>query len=156
MTNIIIRGPLGIGKTTVAKDLAKKINARYISIDKILEKERLDKVDKKLGKIPLKNFISVNKIISKIKNKRLVVDGNCYYKEQIDDLIKRLKNCNVFTLKASVNVCISRNNGRKKVYSEGATRAVHNLVSCFDYGVSINTENKTKDEVVEEILKKLG
>jgi len=155
MKSIIIRGPLGIGKTTVAKTLANKINAKYVSIDKILEKEGLDKVDKKLGKIPLKNFISVNKIISKIKNKRLVVDGNCYYKEQIDDLIKRLKNCKVFTLKASIDVCINRNNGRKKVYSETAARAVHNLVSCFEYGVSINTENKTKDEVIEEIIKRI-
>ena len=154
MTNIIIRGPLGIGKTTVAKALAKKIKAKYVSIDKLLEKRKLDKVDKKLRKIPLKNFLLVNKIISNIKNKKLVVDGNFYYKQQIEDLIKRLKNCKVFTLKAPVDVCISRNKERKKVYSEIATRAVRNLVSEFDCGISINTENKTKNEVIEEIKRK--
>ena len=155
MIHIIIRGPLGIGKTTVAKALAKKLNSEYVSIDNLLEKNSLDKIDKKLGKIPLKNFILVNKIISNMNNKSLVVDGNFYYREQIEDLINRLKNCKVFTLKAPVDVCISRNKERKKVYSELATRAVHNLVSCFDYGISINTKNKTKNEVVNEITKRI-
>jgi shikimate kinase len=30
---VIIRGPLGVGKTTIAKRLAKQLNAKYISID---------------------------------------------------------------------------------------------------------------------------
>ena len=33
---IIIRGPLGSGKTTIAKEVARKLNAEYISIDSIV------------------------------------------------------------------------------------------------------------------------
>ena len=33
---ILIRGPLAVGKSTVAKLVAKKINAEYLSLDKIL------------------------------------------------------------------------------------------------------------------------
>ncbi len=33
---IIIRGPLGVGKTTVSKLLAKKIEATVIDFDKIM------------------------------------------------------------------------------------------------------------------------
>ncbi len=35
---IIIRGPLGVGKTTIAKLLADKIGAQYLSLDKIFKK----------------------------------------------------------------------------------------------------------------------
>jgi broad-specificity NMP kinase len=34
---IIIRGPLGVGKSTVAEKLAKEIGAELISIDRILD-----------------------------------------------------------------------------------------------------------------------
>ena len=155
MENIIIRGPLGIGKTTIAKALAEKLKAEYVSIDELLEKEGLDNVDKKIGKIPLKNFILVNDIIAKMNGDK-VIDGNLYYKEQVEDLVKRLGNCKVFTLKASVDVCINRDKSRKRVYGEGAARAVYNLVTAFGYGTLINTENKTKEDVVEDILEVLG
>ena len=33
---ILVRGPLGVGKTTVARKLAASLNAHYISIDSVL------------------------------------------------------------------------------------------------------------------------
>jgi len=39
---IIIRGPAGVGKTTIAKKLAKYLNADYASIDKIMKENKLD------------------------------------------------------------------------------------------------------------------
>ncbi len=64
---IIIRGPLSIGKSTISKKLGDILNADYISIDKILEENKLDNV---VGKgIPLENFIKGNNIvIPEIKN----------------------------------------------------------------------------------------
>ncbi len=38
---IIIRGPLGCGKSTIAKALSKKLNAKYFAIDKILEENNV-------------------------------------------------------------------------------------------------------------------
>ncbi|MDD4111129.1 MAG: (d)CMP kinase [Clostridia bacterium] len=38
---IIIRGPAGVGKTTIAKNLQDKLGADYISFDEILEKYKL-------------------------------------------------------------------------------------------------------------------
>ena len=35
--SIIIRGPLGVGKSTVAKAIAKKIGGAYISVDEVLD-----------------------------------------------------------------------------------------------------------------------
>lgn len=152
--NIIIRGPLGIGKTTIAKEVAKNLNAKYLSVDKLLEENNLDKVDKKIGKVPLNNFLKVNKIISRLKGD-LVIDGNFYYKKQIEDLIKKIGKIKVFTLKASLNECIRRDKSRKNQLGKKAAREVFNLVSKFDYGKIVDTENKTSEEVVKLILKEL-
>ena len=41
---IIIRGPAGVGKTTVARLLAKKLKLKHIQIDKLLKEKNLDKI----------------------------------------------------------------------------------------------------------------
>lgn len=92
---IIIRGSLGCGKSTIAKILTKKLNAKYVAIDRVLDKYNLTK-DKEQGYISQKSFIKANEIITP-KSKRtldsgvsVVFDGNFYWKSQIDDLLQRL------------------------------------------------------------------
>jgi shikimate kinase len=160
---IILRGPLGVGKSTIAKTLAEELDAEHFSIDLILEQEGLDKVDEKKGCIPLSNFIKANeKIIPKIKellflNKSAIIEGNFYHKEQIENLIKALEGekVHVFTLKTKLATCIKRDAGRKNGYGKEAAKAVYKFVSKFDYGKVIDTENKTEEEVVEEIKKEI-
>lgn len=156
---IIIRGPLGVGKTTIAKALAKKLNAEYLSVDRILEENGLDRED---NKFTPEDFIKANEIIlPKIKEdlaigKVVIFDGCFYMKEQIEHLEKSLPGkIYAFDLKAPVGVCIKRDNKRKRVYGEQAARGVHKLVSKFDYGINIKTDNKTSEQVTKEIIKKL-
>ena len=156
---IIIRGPLGIGKSTVSQRLAKKLKAKYVSIDIILEKTKLDKVGPEEECIPSKNFIKAQEsIISESKGllgkgKIVIFDACFYHKEQIDHLIKNLPFRNyVFTLKAPLKICIDRDEKRGKTLGKDATEAVHNLVSRFDYGIVIETENKTEEQTLKEIL----
>lgn len=153
---VIIRGPLGIGKTTIAKKIAKELNAKYISIDKVLEKNNLDREDNKF--VP-EDYIQADNIIlpeinSNIKiGKAVILDGCFYFLKQLKHLEKNIAfKIFVFTLKAPVEVCITRDKGRKRVYGEKNAREVFDLVSKFDYGVSINTENKSETEVVKEIM----
>jgi shikimate kinase len=156
---IIIRGPLGVGKSTIARKLADILKGEYISIDEVLEKHNLDKIDKKEGGIPAKNFIKGNEIVlpkvrEKLsKGKVVILDGCFYHKEQIEHFIQNLDaSYYVFTLKAPLDICIERDSKRKKVYGKEATIAVHNMVSRFDYGTVINTENKNVDQTADEIL----
>jgi hypothetical protein len=82
----------------------------------------------------------------------VVFDGNFYHLEQLEDLILRLpEGATVFTLKASLDTCVSRDRGRATSYGVGAAAAVHFLVSRFDYGVSIDTDGETAEQVVAEI-----
>jgi shikimate kinase len=157
---IIIRGPLGIGKSTIAKALAQLLKAEYISFDKVLKENGLDKEDNDF--IP-EDFIKANEIVlpkvkdSLEKDKIVVFDGNFYFKEQIEHLKENLPyKGHIFDLKAPIETCIERDSKRKRVYGEKATREVYELVAKFDYGIKINTDKKTEGEVTMEILSSLN
>jgi len=130
MYYIIIRGPLGCGKSTIAEKLSKILNAKYFAVDRILDKHDLTK-DKEAGYISQKSFIKANKIIAQEakrildSGKSVVFDGNFYWKSQIEDLIKRLDfQHHIFTLKAPLEVCIERDRQRRKTHGEDAARVV--------------------------------
>lgn len=158
MRSIIIRGPLGVGKSTAAKAVAEKIGGVYISVDEVLDHNGLDKAVEGEG-IPLGNFLKANEIIAaEVKHandqgKSVVIDGNFYHKEQVEQLAALLGNdVIVFTLKASVDTCIARDAARTKPYGEDAARAVHMFVSAFDYGTVIDTERQGIQETIQAII----
>lgn len=156
---VIIRGPLGVGKSTIAERMAKILDAEYVAVDKVLEKHGLDKVDAKAECIPAKNFIKANKILlpkikDKLKKGKIVIFDACFYhKEHIEHLTQNLPyQYYAFTLKAPVEVCVERDSKRKKTYEKDAAAAVHYLVSRFDYGIVIDTNKKTAEQTVKEIF----
>ena len=115
---IIIRGPAGAGKTTIAKLLAKKLDAEYISLDDILHEKDLDHVEGIC--IKEENFLRVNEVVIPRMNalmrkgRNVVLDGNFYHKNHLKELIKASEfPVQVFTLKADVEECIARDSGRK-------------------------------------------
>jgi len=159
---VIIRGPLGVGKSTIAKKLTKFLNAEYVDIDKILRKNNLDKVRPDAKCIPAENFIKADNLVllglkDKIHKGKIVIFDACFYhRKHIEDIIRKLPYRHfIFTLKAPVEVCIERDRKRKGKYGTSAVKAVHSLVSKFDYGIVIDTNNKTPDETLQEIKKHL-
>ena len=158
---IIIRGPLGCGKSTIAKELSKKLGAKYFAVDIVLDEYDLTRY-KEEGYIAQKSFFKANEIIAERArkfleaNKTVIFDGNFYWKSAIEDLIKRLKYPHhVFTLKAPVETCIARDEERGKTHGEDAARAVYKKSTEFNYGIGIDTENKTPKETLEKIISHL-
>ena len=145
---IIIRGPLGVGKTTVAKALAERLAAHYISIDEMSASHNLDETDEEC--IPVENFMRVNKLVlpqvfaALAAGQVVVFDGNFYYLQQLKHL-EQLVDAPVysFTLHAPLSVCVKRDSQRQQVYGVEAAATVHYAVSRVDYGINIDTENQT-------------
>jgi len=157
---VIIRGPLGCGKSTIAESISETLNTKYFAVDRILDENNLTE-DKEEGYISQKSFIRVNKIIAleakRIleRGKPIVFDGNFYWKSQIEDLIRRL-DCKhyIFTLKAPVEVCIARDAQRGKTHGEDATRAVYEKSTEFNYGKVIDV-NRPLAVCTKDILSNL-
>jgi shikimate kinase len=155
---IIVRGPLGVGKTTISKRLAQNLNGEYISVDAVLSEQGLDQVDAGAECIPLENFVKGNELIlpgvrqALAAGRVVVFDGNFYHQGQVEHLLTHLSEPHyVFTLKAPVEVCIERDSHREMSYGEDSARAVHWLVSRLEYGIAIDTAGKTEAQVVEEL-----
>jgi predicted kinase len=158
---VLIRGPAGVGKSTISTLLASEIGAQAIHFDKVLEELGIDEVvDNKW--IPLDRFLKADDVAlprarrELESGRNLVMDGNFYHKEQIDDIVSKLEFPHVaFTLKAGLSECVKRDKARKNALGEQNIEAVFRLVSAFDYGNVIKTDDKTPEEVVEEIVRVL-
>jgi len=158
---IIIRGPLGCGKSAVAKTIAGILRAVYISVDEVLAENGLDGIDPKTGCIPAGNFIKANAIMAPRARKslddgRIVIFDSCFYhKESIENLISSLSYRSfVFSLKAPLEVCIERDGNRPEPYGKSAVTDVYKLVSRFDYGTVIDISKPIK-QAADELLSHL-
>ncbi len=151
---------MGCGKSTISKELAKRIKGEHFAIDRVLDDHNLTE-DKEDGYISQKSFKKANKIAC-IKASELlraktpvIFDGNFYWKSQVEDLIDRLNfSHSVFTLKAPLEVCIDRDSQRKKPHGEMATKVVYEKSTEFDYGTLIDI-TKPLAECVDEIVSHL-
>ena len=158
---IIVRGPLGVGKTTISKLRADRIGAFYISIDKVLEDNKLDSIVEGESCISAENFLLANKvalpeIISHLmQEESVIVDVNFYHTEAIEDLLNKVGDfeSDVFTLKASLDECVERDSKREKNYPLSEVSTVHGLVTKFDYGINIDVESISAEETIEAISK---
>ncbi|MBU2577964.1 hypothetical protein KKA69_03990 [Patescibacteria group bacterium] len=155
---IIIRGPAGVGKSTISQNLSERLKAYRVSFDKVMSDNGIDKVEG--GCIQLNNFIKADDIVlpevlDKIATQIVIFDGCFYYRDQIEDLLKRIPaKSYVFNLKAGIDECIARDTKRTGFEGLGNQRVkgVYQLVSRFDYGVNVETSGRTVNEIVSEIL----
>lgn len=157
---LIIRGPLGCGKSTISQRLAQEFGAEHIAVDRVLNEHHLTD-DKEEGYISQKSFKRANEIIAPRakelldKGTPVIFDGNFYWQSQIEDLISRLDYLHqVFTLTAPLAVCIERDKNRDKTHGEDAAGAVYEKSTSFTYGVQIDA-TKSLEETLTEIKKQL-
>jgi broad-specificity NMP kinase len=153
---IIIRGPLGIGKTTIANKLASELHVECISIDEVLKDNGLEKDEDYVAE----DFIKVNEIIIPrlkllLKKQCVIVEGNFYFREVLKHLINNTPgNPIVFTLKAALQTCLDRDKERKNSHGPLATEAIYNIVNKFDYGITVDCEQNIEN-IIEKIKGRL-
>lgn len=155
----IVRGPLGIGKSTVARALAKVWKAQYLSVDSILEEFDLEEWSE--GYISERSFLRTNAFVVERALPTLssglpvVVDGNFYWESQVSDLCGRIPYPSfVFTLQAPLKLCISRDAHRKRSFGAEAARDVFAKVVSFESGIPIDA-TRPLPVIVAEIRSRL-
>jgi shikimate kinase len=154
-----IRGPAGVGKSTIAKKVAKKLNAQYISFDAVMKKNKLDIIEG--DGISAANFVKANNlvipdILKQLKKGQIVLFDGCFYRaEQINHLKKQLNfKYLIFTLTATLDDCLTRNKSRRRIMSKEAIEEVYCLVKNLNIGIEIQTSGKTITDSVNEIILK--
>ena len=152
---LLIRGPLGSGKTTVSQRVAQKVGGEHISIDQILDDHGFWNSGR------LAEFLQANVVAAEqarvllVRDIPVIIDGNFYWKSQIADLIRRLPFPHfIFTLDAPLAVCIERDRRRKPPHGREATEQVFAKTTRFHAGVRINA-NRPLEPVVSDVVQRL-
>ena len=153
---LIVRGPLGSGKTTVSRALVERLHAAYLSVDQILDEYDLERWEGDF--ISESSFLAANDVAVHEAEPYLrrgtpvVIDGNFYWRSVVDDLVRRLAFAHlVVTLKVPVDVCVARDAGRAHPLGAVDTRMVFEKSRSFDYGASIDASGSV-EETVSRVL----
>jgi shikimate kinase len=154
---IIIRGPMGCGKTTVSHLLSSKIKACCIAVDDLLIKYHLDDIDPKLGCIPAANYLRIYRSelvpLQTLREKSNILLVGCFYhRQELAYLEQNLGPALVtITLDAPLDVCIERDRNRSRSYGKKAVETVYALVKRFEAGITIDASGTVEDTVSKVI-----
>ncbi|MDE1820575.1 MAG: AAA family ATPase [Euryarchaeota archaeon] len=148
---LLLRGPLGVGKSTVARALSRKLAAKVVSMDRVVDRWAWDGGSERL-------FLRANVVAAEIARPSLeravpvIFDGCFYWRKVIEDLRARLPYpSRVVTLRAPLAVCIERDSERRTSYGEGSARAVYRKVRRERVGTSVDASGDLTS-TVEAVL----
>ncbi len=135
---VILRGPLGSGKSTVAEALARTVQGKVVHLDGLADRNWDG------GSVAL--FLRGNVVLERVARPWLargvpvIFDGCFYWKSQIRDLEARLPFPHEsFTLKVPLSVCIERDRRRSATPSGPAEAGfVFRKVNRFEWGIPID------------------
>ena len=114
--NLILLGMMGVGKTTIGKLVAKKLNLNFYDIDQIIEKEnnmKINDIFQKKGEAFFRKqeeYTTINYL--KKKHSIISLGGGAFINKNIRDNI--LSNAKSFWLTTSIEILKSRIKFSKK------------------------------------------
>ena len=162
LKNLTLTGMMGVGKTTIGKNLAKKLKYNFVDIDKLIEKNEGTSINlifknksesyfRKIESEITLNELKKNKLVISLgggaflnnNNKKNVkkLSTSFWLDVSVDELVKRLKNSNQRPLLHKKNI----GDVLKKIYFE--RKKIYNEA---DY--RIKCKSLKPGEIVEKIL----
>ena len=153
---------MGVGKSTIGKLLAKRLKAKFIDVDKVIEKNEKKSIKSIFEERGEKYFRKLERKITLkfLKNKKAVIalGGGAFINKDIREVV--LKSGKSVWLKVGLNKLIKRykNNNRrpllnkKKSYEdvEKIYLTRKKIYSLADF--KVNCDNMDKTQIVQKIL----
>ena len=153
---------MGVGKSTIGRLLAKRLNIKFVDVDRIIEKSERKTIKQIFDENGEKYFRKLEKKITLklLKNKKIVValGGGAFINDEVRN--KVLKTSVSIWLKVSLDKLLKRyrrNDKRPLLNKKKLDEEVRNIYlsrkkiySLADF--KINCDNINKAEIVEKIL----
>ena len=114
--NLVLTGMMSVGKSTIGRSLSRKLNMRFVDLDRLIEKRESMKIKDIFQKKGEKYFRNLERKIGlnslKKKNCVIALGGGAF----IDRAIRRkvLKNCVSFWLDAKIETVLNRSKNLRK------------------------------------------
>jgi shikimate kinase/shikimate kinase/3-dehydroquinate synthase len=160
--NLILLGMMGVGKTTIGRLLAKKLNLDFYDIDQIIEKEnnmKISDIFKKKGEIFFRKQEESITINCLKKNRSVIsLGGGAFVNKNIRENV--LLKARSFWLTTSIGILKSRikSNKRRPVINQIGLKNIEDLFkkrkefySLADH--KIECEKLTLNQISDKIIK---
>ena len=160
--SLVLTGMMGAGKSTIGRLLAKRLKAKFIDIDKIIEKSEKKSIKKIFDEDGEKYFREVEERITLniIKNKIAVIalGGGAFMNNQVRENV--LNSCVSIWLKVNLKRLIERyNNDRRPLLSKKKLdtdvkkiyQSRKKIYSLANFKIKCDNIGKTK--IVQKIIK---
>jgi len=160
--SLILTGMMGVGKSTVGKELSKKLGYKFIDMDNLIEKKE-DLTITKIFRVKGENYfrkIEENLTLGALRDKKVVISlgGGAFLNPKIRKEV--LKNTVSFWLNLSIKsllLRVSRNKKRPLIegnYKKKMTDIYSKRKDIYKLAnYKIDCDNLKKFEVVKKILK---
>ena len=159
--SLVLTGMMGAGKSTIGRLIAKRLKAKFIDVDKVIEKNQKKSIKRIFEDDGEKYFRKIEEKITFqiLKNKEVIIalGGGAFINNEIRE--KVLKSCISVWLKVDLNKLAGRykNNRRPLLNKKNSDTDVKKLYqlrkkiySLANY--KINCDNMSKTKIVEKIL----
>ncbi|TXI91110.1 MAG: shikimate kinase [Neisseriales bacterium] len=167
--NIIIVGITGVGKTTIGKVLAEKLDKQFIDLDKYIEVTcgvDIPTIFELEGEVGFRDreTLALKQVVSQMDNYVLSLGGGCVIRSENRQIITR-SNSLVLQLLADLNVLVERlvksPNKRPLLANQDIRNKIQNLLDerkeFYDAvsDLTINTTNLKPTQVVNKVTQYL-
>ena len=156
---IILRGPAGVGKSTVAELLQKKLGENWVHLD-------IDKIKHTISETssPIRSEIAhrvgkyfIEELLS--NNFNIIVEEifrENFYKELLSLIERSHSSVHKFFLRADINTLITRNASRVKIKDHKTIQDLHSEIQPLEGEKILETSNYSTEQLAELIIKDLS
>ena len=114
--NLVLTGMMGVGKSTIGRSLSKKLNMRFIDLDRVIEKRESATIKEIFRKKGERYFRNLERELAlknlKKENSIIALGGGAFIDRHIRKEV--LKNCISFWIDVKIDVVLNRSKSLRK------------------------------------------